>query len=601
MNIIKKSLIIRIAAAFAVAIVVYFAINLHVFFSLSNSVSDSFYQQPGTPDSRIVIIGIDEKALDEYGNLPWNRDIIAKALMHLNADNNAKPAVIGIDLLLTDESENDDMLLEICEQSDNIVMASYAQFGTELINVTSDTAFYLDNYWIEEFHPPFSALNEHVMHGHVNAMLDTDGVLRHAIWQIDLPNGQSVPSFSKVIAESYLQTTEQGILKAPITDARHRWYVVQQAVPGAYYDGISITDIVNGEVSSSYFKDKIVLIGPYASGLYDFYQTPISMSQKMFGVEYQANAISALLNEETVYYIPLDFTATITAILIFIYALFCYRRKFITAVVALIISCALWVVSSLFFFNMGYMLQILYYPLFAFIVFVLFVGINYTFFSMEKAQIAKTFERYVAPQIVKELLENDKQALQLGGRLCDIAVIFADIRQFTSLTEKLPPKKTVEIVNSYLSVFSESVFKHEGTLDKFIGDCIMAFWGAPLPQKDTSYKAVLTGIEILKQTQAFSQKFEKELGVKIEIGIGIAFGPAVVGNIGGGKRMDYTVIGDTVNTASRLENAAHGGEIFVDKNVIDNLDGRFEYEKINDIKLKGKAEDFEFYKLKFDL
>ncbi len=594
-----KKFLLSVAAAFAVAIAAYIIISSQIFLPLSNTVSDAFYQKPQTPDSRIVIIGIDDKALDAYGNLPWDRDVLAQAISTLNSSENEKPAVIGIDLLLSDESENDDYLLEVCENSNNVVMASHAVFGTELINENASD-FHLNTYFVEQYEPPFNALSQLVMQGHVNAMIDTDGILRHSIWQIELQNGEIIPSFSRVIAQHYLIVNEEGELKAPVTDSRHRWYVVQQASPGGYYDNKSVLDLINGDIDPSYYEDKIVLIGPYAVGLQDNYDTPISNTQKMYGVEYQANAISALLNEKTVFQISLEFTNALTCAVIFFFALYCFRRKFMHAVLALVLSNALWFISALLLFNEGYMLQVFYYPFFSIIVFVIFVGINYTYISMEKAKVAKTFERYVAPQVVKELLSEDENVMQLGGKIADIAVMFADIREFTSLTEKLAPKKSVEIVNSYLSMFSECVFESEGTLDKFIGDCIMAFWGAPLAQKDSCHKAALTAINILKQTQGISKRFKQELGFEIEVGIGIAFGAAVVGNIGGGKRLDYTVIGDTVNTASRLEGAVPGGQIYIDKNMADSLKGIFKTQLVPGIKLKGKSENFEVYRLLFD-
>ncbi len=594
-----KNFLLRIAAALAVAILVYITIYLQIFLPLANTISDSFYQNPHTPDSRIVIIGIDDRALDTYGNLPWDRDVLADAISALNKNDAEKPAVIGIDLLLSDESDNDAKLLEVCANSNNVVMASHAIFGTELMS-DSDDDFHLNAYHVEQFEPPFSELSELVMQGHVNAMIDTDGILRHSIWQIDLPNGVSVPSFSRVIAQHYLTVNHAAQLQAPITDSRHRWYVVQQAAPGGYYDNQSVLDLINGDIDPSYYEGKIVLIGPYAVGLQDNYDTPISSGQKMYGVEYQANAISALLNQETVYQVPLELTSIITCILIFLFALYIFRRKFLNAVIVLAFSNAFWVAACLLLFDYGYMFQVFYYPFFSTVVFVVFVGINYTFISIEKAKVARTFERYVAPQVVKELLSDNKNINQLGGRLVDISVMFADIREFTSLTEKLAPKKSVEIVNNYLSMFSECVFESEGTLDKFIGDCIMAFWGAPLAQEDSCQRAALTAINILKQTKIVSKRFKENLGVDIEVGIGIAFGNAVVGNIGGGKRLDFTVIGDTVNTASRLEGAVPGGQIYINKAMADNLKGVYETQLIPNIKLKGKSENFEVYRLLFD-
>ncbi len=591
-----KRFLFSIAAALAVAIVIYSTIKSELLLSVSNSVSDLVYQTERSPDSRIVIVGIEEESLEQYGNFPWDRDVIATAIEMLNKDPNNSPTVIGIDILFTDQSENDEMFLNVASKYDNIVLSSYAEFETELITLDNGD-FYLDDYFVSEFYPPFSELNQIAKSGHVNAMLDSDGVLRHAMWEIELSNGETVPSFNQVIADHYLSVTGEGTLEKPPTDSKQRWYVVQQSAPGSYYDGISVADIINENIDSSYFADKIVLIGPYARGLQDDYHTPISSTEKMYGVEYQANAISALLTEDFVKEVPFDIDTIVTIILVLLLWKFFHKRKFIPSFVIWITSCGLWAGLSILLFNVGFIIPIIYFPLFATIAFVASVGFNYTVVLLEKNKVAKTFERYLAPEIVKKLLSGDKESIQLGGKVVEIAVLFADIRGFTPLSEKLPPQKVVEIVNSYLEIFSDCIFKNEGTVDKYIGDCIMAFWGAPLEQHDSSYKAVLAAVEIVKRSEFLSKKYEAEIGQELKVGVGISFGSAVVGNIGSGRRMDYTIIGDTVNSASRLESVVPGGTIYVDKNTMDNVDSRFDFEKIDNLTLKGKSKGYEIFRV----
>ncbi len=591
-----KRFLFSIAAALAVAIVIYSTIKSEFLLSVSNSFSDLVYQTERSPDSRIVIVGIEEESLEQYGNFPWERDVIATAIETLNKDPNNRPLVIGVDILFTDQSENDGMFLNVASKYDNIVLSSYAEFETELITLDNGD-FYLDDYFVSEFYPPFSELNLVTKSGHVNAMLDSDGVLRHAMWEIELSNGETVPSFNQVIAEHYLSVTGEGTLKKPPTDSKQRWYVVQQSAPGSYYDGISVADIINEKIDSSYFADKIVLIGPYARGLQDDYHTPISSTEKMYGVEYQANAISALLTEDFVKEVPFDIDIIITIILVLLLWRFFYKRKFIPSLLVWFACCSLWIGLSILLFNVGFIISLIYFPLFATIAFVASVGFNYALVLLEKNKVAKTFERYLAPEIVKKLLSGDKESVQLGGKVADIAVLFADIRGFTPLSEKLPPQKVVEIVNSYLEIFSDCIFKNEGTVDKYIGDCIMAFWGAPLEQQDSSYKAVLAAVEIVKRSEFISRKYQEEIGQELKVGVGISFGAAVVGNIGSGKRMDYTIIGDTVNSASRLESVVPGGMVYVDKNTMENVGTRFNFEKIDNITLKGKSKDYEIFKV----
>ncbi|MCI5935978.1 MAG: adenylate/guanylate cyclase domain-containing protein, partial [Lachnospiraceae bacterium] len=186
------------------------------------------------------------------------------------------------------------------------------------------------------------------------------------------------------------------------------------------------------------------------------------------------------------------------------------------------------------------------------------------------------------------------EATELGGRECEIAVLFVDIRGFTTMSEKLEPARVVEILNEYLTLTTDCVFKNHGTLDKFVGDCTMAFWGAPLPQEDCIFKAVKAGFDMIEGAKSLSQELKERYGETVDFGVGVNFGKAVVGNIGAKNRMDYTAIGDTVNTAARLEANAPGGKIYVSRAVADALQGRVRFESLGDtIQLKGKAAGFE--------
>ena len=228
------------------------------------------------------------------------------------------------------------------------------------------------------------------------------------------------------------------------------------------------------------------------------------------------------------------------------------------------------------------------------ILYIVGVAFNYIRAALEKRRVTSTFQRYVAPEIVHELLEEGGEATELGGRECEIAVLFVDIRGFTTMSEKLEPARVVEILNEYLTLTTDCVFKNHGTLDKFVGDCTMAFWGAPLPQEDCIFKAVKAGFDMIEGAKSLSQELKERYGETVDFGVGVNFGKAVVGNIGAKNRMDYTAIGDTVNTAARLEANAPGGKIYVSRAVADALQGRVRFESLGDtIQLKGKAAGFE--------
>jgi adenylate cyclase len=182
----------------------------------------------------------------------------------------------------------------------------------------------------------------------------------------------------------------------------------------------------------------------------------------------------------------------------------------------------------------------------------------------------------------------------LGGKNFDIAVLFVDIRGFTTMSESLPPATVVEIINKYLTLTTECIMRYHGTLDKFVGDCTMAFWNAPVAQEDPVYLACCAAMDMAEGAKPLAEELQERFGRSVSFGVGVHYGPAVVGNIGAPQRMDFTAIGDTVNTASRLESNAPAGTIYISRIVADMLGDRATTTSLGStIKLKGKAEGFE--------
>ncbi len=579
---------------------------------IANIVNDALYQRPQPPHPDIIIVGMDEAALNEYGPTPWPRSIVADAVTQLNSDPENRPAVIGLDILFVGESEpenpsdpasvaaaaaNDQYLADAVGQYGNVVVATSATFGSQLV-VEEDGSFYTDDYAIQIYEEPYEALRENTSQGHVNAMIDEDGILRHAIWQIELPNGELVPSFNQEIYRMYMQYQGQPADVVPPMDAQYRWYVSFQSQPFGFDDGFSITSLINGELDPAIFADKIVLIGPFAQGMFDEYTTAIDHAVKMYGVEYQANALAALLNND----LKTEVLPLPQYILLFVFMLLSlfwfYNRRLLPATLMWLGTSLGWVLICYAMWQLGYVLQVAYLPFGATVGYMYSIASNYASAALEKRRVERAFKRYVAPQVVSELLNGDPKALQLGGRLVDIAVLFVDIRGFTTMSEKLPAPVVVEIVNRYLTLTSRCVFDNHGTLDKYVGDCTMAFWGAPIAQKDVAYKAVKAALDMMQGAQELGEQLQRDYGHYVEFGIGINYGPAVVGNIGSNARMDYTAIGDTVNTAARLESNAPPGCIYISAEVAAALEGRARLTALgNSIKLKGKSEAFEIFKV----
>ena len=559
---------------------------------------DELFQSPETPPGDVVIIGITDQDFEVLGPYSsWDRSVMASALEVLASDPDNLPAVVAIDTMYagTTDSTADQQLVDAAAKLGNVVVASQATFGTER---SFGATIVTDTFSIINYEEPFDALKEVTSQGHINAMYDKDGVLRHSVLYIKPDdNGAPVYSMAYVTASKYAEKKGITLTEPPVND-RGQFYVSFTGGPTDYYDGITLSMLINGEVPSSYYKDKIVLIGPYTPGLQDSYFTPIDRSKMMFGVEYQANVIQCILAGNYKVESPDYIQIGILFILSFAFYFFCRNRRLLFTVPALVVCEAASIGAALLCYSSGYITHALWLPLSFFVLFVVSVAGNYLRAAIERQNVTKTFERYVAPNVVNELLKEGIDNLKLGGKNVDIAVLFVDVRGFTTMSERLSPETVVYILNQYLTMASNCVEETGGTIDKYVGDCLMAFWGAPLADDDPVYHAAVTGLGIIKGVEEISDRLKEEIGEEIHVGVGINYGPAVVGNMGSEKRMDYTAIGDTVNTSARLEANAPASCIYISRSVADKLEGRMRFEPLDKpIKLKGKADGFEILKL----
>lgn len=563
-----------------------------------NQLADSMYQKEKSLDGNIFVIGLDTASLEALGPYQtWGRSYMAAAIDILNADPEYRPAAIGVDVIYAGETDpgEDQALLDACSQYDNVVLAEAATFETAMVE--EDGSMYMDDYVIQAIDGPFEALAAVTKQGHINAMYDKDGVMRHGILALDLPDGSQLPSFNYQLYSLYCEAKGIPADAQPPVNERHQWYVPFSGKPGAYNDGYSFYDLISGNLDPSIFAGSVVIIGPYASGMMDYVTTPIDHSQLMYGVEFQANAVDALLRgefkkevAELPQYIALFFIVFAAVVLL-------YKRQIRYCILIWIGFAGGWLVMAKAAYAQGLVFHPMWVPLAVTVIFVASVAWNYIQAAMEKREVTNTFKHYVAPEIVNELLKTP-DALEAGGKLMDIAVLFVDIRGFTPMSEILTPPQVVEILNRYLTLTSSCIMKNQGTLDKFVGDATMAFFNAPLPQEDYIFKAVKTAWDMVEGSRELGEELERQFGRTVSFGIGVHCGEAVVGNIGAKMRMDYTAIGDTVNTAARLEANAPGGQILISRAVADALEGRIEVTSLGDsIKLKGKAAGFEVLRL----
>ena len=567
------------------------------------AVSDRFYQSRSASDGEIVLVGIDQKALEDIGPYSqWGRGVMAAALAALNESESCRPAVIAMDVLYSGETDGagDARLAEEAGRYGNVVAACAAVFGSSLAEAETGE-YYLDNFSVIAFDAPYEALGEAAEQGHINAMLDRDGILRHHLLRITLPDGSQIPSLALACASAYEEARNGPGLELPAVSPTGFWYLPFCGNAGDFEE-ISIAKVLSGEVSASYFSGKIVLIGPYAPGLQDSYVTAIDHASPMYGVEYHANAIQALLwgNYKT------ELGDGIQLALLFgilLAGIACFRgRPVWLSTLLWILLCGGWLLLGKWLYGRGWVAHVLWVPVGITILYGGCLAASYIQAALERQRVTRTFKRYVAPEIVNELLKEGADSLELGGSQTTIAVLFVDVRGFTSLSEELKdPRKVVEILNRYLALFADCILRNGGTLDKFVGDQAMAFWGAPLRHDDDALKAmqaVRTAMDMVEGARGICAELKEKYGRTVSFGIGVHLGEAVVGNIGYPQRMDYTAIGDTVNTAARLEANAPGDTVYISRAVADLLGARIRATSLGDsVRLKGKKEGFEVLRL----
>lgn len=561
------------------------------FYKTEANLQDATFQSAGSLDPRIVIFGIDEKSIDELGRWPWRRSVMADVIHKLSE---AKPAVIGLDILFTGSSEypeDDKALVQAVQKAGNVVVGVKGTFDETMtnngINVLS----------LEE---PFDELKKVVGMGHINNILDEDEIARTSLYSFSYQNRQ-IRSLDLEMYDRYLKNTGQKAQEVDIPqDERNRFYVTYLRNPKGF-EYHSINDLLDGTISTDllkeYLKDKIVLIGPYDYGMMDSYLTAIDHSTQMHGVEIHANILHNLLEGDFKQYVP--WAVTLLILLVFAVLGYLVFRKFSPAISALIFigSILAYGFISKFIFTQGWIISLFYPLLLLVLLYFVMLAFRYIEEYIERKRITGVFGRYVAPQVVDQILKGGEESLSLGGTRREISALFVDIRGFTPLSEKVQPEEVVGILNEYLNLTAQSIFDNEGTLDKFIGDATMAIFNAPLDLQDHAFKAVKAAWAMKQGSEILQKKLEEKYGRSVQFGVGINTGYAVVGNIGAKFRMDYTAIGDTVNTAARLESNAKPGQILISKETYERVKDRVEASFLGEIKVKGKEQGVPVYQL----
>lgn len=602
----------KIGKFIGLGVVIYLLIALLVsrgsFSGFQKSLQNKFYDF-ASASSEIVIISIDEKSLlpDELGPLQqWPRANYAKAIEILNQEG---AAAIGIDITFPDAStqgvEDDQIFRDSLKANPNVVLAAryYFENGRQLAEWPNPT--------LMEAEPKI---------GWINVNLDEDGFIRK-IPIFSAIRDEITEAFSLQLSRIYLNaepvdyvingefkfTNRIKIPTITLRDRRlnqtnHFMYVNYFGEPGSF-SAISMTDLLKENFVSKKgnpvnFEDKIVLIGPTAIDLQDYYLSPVSQGVRMPGVEIHANNIQTLITEKflrdqsqlSLWLMLLGFLI----INIFVFA----KLRVRWAIPIVIIEFFGILVGGIMAYEFRLFLNVVYPIL---IVLLTFIGTFLLRFIMEQKErkfIEGAFGHYVNKSVVDQILKDPKM-MELGGAKKEVTAYFSDIAGFTSISEKMSPADLVQFLNGYLDEMTNEILENKGTLDKYEGDAIMAFWGAPAPVTDHAKHACFTALENQKKLAEMRVVWEKQGLPPIHVRIGINTGEVIVGNMGSENRFDYTIMGDNVNLASRLEgvNKQYGTELMVSENTYDLIKDEFECRELDQIRVKGKEQPVRIYEL----
>lgn len=584
-----KEKIIYVIKLLVVAVFAFFLCFCQCLYSFDKMIADRIYQVPSVTDSRIKIISIDEKAIQAYGDIStWNREIPAKLVETLTADKESAPAVIAFDMMYVSakDVEADSRFAEACEKAGNVITAVNIVTEDKLI-VQDDGSLSLDSMHAKLVEYPYAQLKDVTEYGFANTTQDEDGYIRYGLWSMEY-EGEEILSLSAKIYESYCR--QNGIqVNKPELISDGAFGFTFSGKSGAY-EVISLSDVLEGKVDARVFRDAIVLVGAYAPGMQDSYNVAVQRGQQMYGVEIHANIVEALLEGKVYTPVSVIGYAVVITLVAIAFMLIAGKVKVIPLTITMLGMIVLNFVTGKLLYSKGIAVDIIELPVIVILIYLYQLIAGYLGEVLKRRQVMNAFKKYVAPQVVEEISQKGEFNIVLGGENRHIAVLFVDIRGFTPMSESLEPEQVVEILNEYLTLTTTSIFKNGGTLDKFIGDATMAVFNAPFDLDDYIFKAVCTALDIAAGSDELEKKLMERFGKSVSFGIGVNCGPAVVGNIGCDFRMDYTAIGDTVNTAARLESNAARGQILISSEVYEAVKDRIEASKIGVIPLKGKKD-----------
>jgi adenylate cyclase len=605
------------------------------------------------PGPEVVIVGLDERSLAALGRWPWPRTRVAELI---RAVDRSEPAVIGLDVVFDHRDEALDMAMveeavaraperpaaALLEQvrgigdqrlaaalgdSKRSALAYFFEFeGEPSPTVARDTeglpelsvrttggaeigaaGMLLAGIRVHRPLPEFARAAGNG--GHINFLPDADGMYRRIPLAVRVGDRlfpalslQLVRRFlgdvsaTAVVSPYEMTSLTLGGRPLPINGLGQIW--LNYLGPPETVPHVSAVDVLEGRVSPEALAGKIVLIGFTASG-FDDVTTPFAPVAP--GVELQATVIDNLLHDRALWRpwwsVPAEALVLVVAGVLTGVAV--RRLRGVGAGLAAVgIGICYLAGSQWLFARHGLVLGAVYPVTGTFLCALAGVGFQATREEREKRRIRDAFSHYLNPEVT-ELVADDPSRLRLGGDRCEITVLFSDIRGFTTLSEQLAPEVLGEFLNEYLTAMTDIVFRHDGLLDKYVGDAVMAFWGAPVAVPDHATRCCAAALEMHEAVERLNEGWRARGLPAIAIGVGINTGSAIVGNFGSERRFSYTAVGDTVNLASRLEglNKTYHTHLLVSDATRRAAGEAFTHRLVGDVTVRGRTESTGVYEL----
>ena len=611
---------------------------------------------PSTARTDIALVEIDEYSLrnlqQHAGRWPWPRVVHASLIDYLNR---GKPKLIVYDVLFADEdlrvgfpyggdtwsgAESDKALADTITNAGNVILLADATFVGE---TTADQAWPDQGYRLNgagvlerrAIFPPAGVLSESASAlGHNFLSLDADGPVRHVVpfvrtgdrampslglsaalraAAID-PAAVRIDGTSLIAGDRMLPLeTREVNVEGGVTEIL--WGLIHFRGPAFLpdmkrrpYPHYSFFDLLYSEeqllaaqkpdIDPAVFKDKIVFVGVTAAGLFDVFETPFA-GGLMPGIQIHASVADDFLSNRVMRPESRRVRMVLVVAVALIIGLLAgvLPAWWAAAAFAAIVAGFAFVATRQF--AGGHWINITQPTVAASLALFGGVGYQYFFEGREKRKMKRLFGQYVSKDVYEQLVANPDLA-RLGGQRRQMTVLFSDIRGFTTVSEKGQPEEIVAILNEYFTRMVAIVFAHKGTLDKFVGDMVMALFGAPLDDPNHAEHAVDAALEMIRELNRLNEKWAAEGRPALDIGIGISTGPMIAGNIGSEAIMSYTVIGDSVNLGARLEslNKEYGTRIIISETTRDALPGRYVFRPLGDVVVKGKTRPVAIFEVK---